>query len=246
MHLLLELKVEGFSDLTDCCFVEGNHCLLLSLFENLLQFCFEHWALVRELVIEKLLEDLVRVLCSFLTLILADVAPRWLNRWYGASVDGVDIRFSQVIEHLSVKGLAVKLFGLNTVHDLAAQGVNLFNEFRSKCLERDVRQILQLIFLCQGPNHGATVALFEKWFQQASNSVFLVNCFAETLLSLKSLFQVVLWGDWLRILVYELEGEVAHHPHERGEVLRILFRVRVIVTATGLNLYILCQIYHKT
>jgi hypothetical protein len=43
-----------------------------------------------------------------------------------------------------------------------------------------------------------------------------------------------------------LEGEVAHHPHERGEVLRILFRVRVIVTATGLNLYILCQIYHKT
>ena len=39
-----------------------------------------------------------------------------------------------------------------------------------------------------------------------------------------------------------MQREVAHDPHERWEVLGILFGVRVIVPATCLNLYIFREI----
>jgi len=66
--------------------------------------------------------------------------------------------------------------------------VDLFDELRPQSFQRDVRQVLQLVFLGQGSDHGAAVAFFEEGFEQAADSVFLVNRLAETLLVLKSLF----------------------------------------------------------
>ena len=43
-------------------------------------------------------------------------------------------------------------------------------------------------------------------------------------------------------MIDELKSEVAHDPHERGEVLRVLLGVRVVVTASGFNLDVLREV----
>ena len=48
------------------------------------------------------------------------------------------------------------------------------------------------------------------------------------------------------VLIDELQSEVSDDPHEGGEVLRVLFRVSIIVTATGLNLDVFSQIDDET
>ena len=48
------------------------------------------------------------------------------------------------------------------------------------------------------------------------------------------------------VLIDELQSEVSDDPHEGGEVLRVLFRVSIIVTATGLNLDVFGQIDDET
>ena len=43
-------------------------------------------------------------------------------------------------------------------------------------------------------------------------------------------------------MIDELKSEVAHDPHERGEVLRVLLGVRVVVAASGFNLDVLREV----
>ena len=83
------------------------------------------------------------------------------------------------------------MLGLDSVHDFAAQGVHLFLELRPEVLKGNVSEVLQLVLFGEWSDHGATVTLFEEAFQEASDTVFLVDGLAETFLVLKSLLEVV-------------------------------------------------------
>jgi len=52
--------------------------------------------------------------------------------------------------------------------------VHLLNELGAQVVEGDVRQVLKLIFLRQGSDHGAAIALLEETFEQAPNSILLI------------------------------------------------------------------------
>lgn len=69
--------------------------------------------------------------------------------------------------------------------------MNLFHKLWSEVIKRDVSQVLQLAFIGEGADHGATVTLLEEALEQAADSIFLVNCLAETFLVLERFFQVV-------------------------------------------------------
>ncbi len=188
MHLVLELAIELVFDFTDGCLVELCHGAVLSLFVDLFQLTFQHGATLRKLVIEELLEDLVGILHGFLALILANVAPRGLDAGDGARIDGVHVRLGQIVQHFTVQRLAIQLLRLDPVHYFPAQSVHLFNKLRTQVIQGDICQVLQLVFLGEGPNHGATVAFFEEALEQASNSILLIDCFTEAFLRLQGLF----------------------------------------------------------
>ncbi len=81
------------------------------------------------------------------------------------------------------------------------------------------------------PYHCATVTIFEEGLHETSNSVLLLHAIREALLLRQSLLQVVLGGDGLAIEVSQLQGEVTDYPHEGGEVLLVLFRIDIFLTA---------------
>ena len=120
VHLLLELSVEHVLDLANSCLVELCHGLLLGLLVDLFEFAFEHRAPFAEVIVKELFENLICVHHGFLALILADVAPTGFNRWHGARVNRINVRFGQVVEHFTVQRLVIQLLGLDSVHDLAA------------------------------------------------------------------------------------------------------------------------------
>ena len=66
--------------------------------------------------------------------------------------------------------------------------MNLFDELGSEVVEGDVSQVLQLVLLGQGTDHGAAVTLLEEALEQAADSIFLIDSLAETLLSLERFF----------------------------------------------------------
>ena len=187
--------------LADGRLIELAHGLALGFFVDLLQFALEHRATLRKLIVEEFLEDLVGILHGLLALVLADVAPTGLNARHGARIDRVNVAFRQVVEHLAVQWLAVELLGLDAVHDLAAQSVHLLHELGSQVVERDVSQILELVFLGKRPNHGAAIALFEEALQQPPDSVLLIDGLTEAFLCLEGLLQVVFRGDRLGICI---------------------------------------------
>ena len=190
-HLLLQLLAVRLLDFTDSSLVEHLHGLGLGLLEDLLELHLEHGAPVAELVVEQLLEHLVRVHHRLVALVFADVAPARFDRWHSASIDGVHVRLGQVEEHLAVERLLVELLGLDAVEHFAAQGVHLLHELGAQVLKGDVRQVLKLVLIGEGPDHGAAVALFEETFEEAPNSIFLVDRLAEAFLILQCLLQVV-------------------------------------------------------
>ena len=190
-HLLLQLLAVRLLDFTDCSLVEHLHGLGLGLLEDLLELHLEHGAPVAELVVEQLLEHLVSVHHRLVALVFANVAPAGFDRWHSASIDGVHVRLGQVEKHLTVERLLVKLLGLDTVEHFAAQGVHLLHELGAQVLKGDVCKVLKLVLIGEGPDHGAAVALFEETFEEAPNSIFLVDRLAEAFLILQRLLQVV-------------------------------------------------------
>ena len=120
--------------------------------------------------------------------------------------------------------------------------MHLLHELGSQVVQRDVRQILQLVFLGERPDHGAAVALFEEALEQAPDSVLLVDGLTEAFLGLEGLLQVVFRGDRFGVCIDELQGEVTNDPHERREILGVLFRIRVFIGPSCLDLDVLCQV----
>ena len=71
----------------------------------------------------------------------------------------------------------------------------------------------------------------------------MLNTVRETLLRLKSFFEVLFRGDGLTLKVNELQGEVSHNPHEGWEVLSILFGVNIFLgDALRLKLDVLSKV----
>ena len=181
---MLQLAVEVILDLTDGCLVELVHGLSLGILVDLLELTLEHRAPLRELIVEELLKYLVGILHGLLTLILADVAPRGLNRGDGTCVDRVDVRFGKVVKHLAVEGLGVELLRLDPVHDLPPQCVHLLNELRPQVLQWYISQILQLVLLGQWSDHCAAITFFKEGFEKATDAILLVDGLREAFLGL--------------------------------------------------------------
>ena len=139
-----------------------------------------------------------------MALIFADIAPTGLDGGDGTGVDGVDVGFGQIVKHFSIKRLVIQLLRLDAIHDLSAKGVHLLNELGPQVVQRDIRQVLQLVFLGQWSNHSAAIALLEETFQKAPDSIFLIDSLAETFLVLQGFFKVVFGCDRLRVCVDEL------------------------------------------
>ena len=147
VHLLLQLDVEHVLYLANSCLIELRHGLLLGLLVDLFEFAFEHRASLAEVIVKELFENLICVHHGFLALILADVAPTGLNRWHGARINRINVRFGQIVKHLTVQWLVIQLLGLDSVHDLAAQRVHLLDELGAQVVQRNVRQVLELVLL---------------------------------------------------------------------------------------------------
>jgi len=157
--------VESFFDLSDCRFVEKYHGSLLGCLVDRFELNLEHGATLAESVIKELLKDLVCIHHGLLALILADVRPTGFDRWNCSRIDRVDIRLGQVVKHFSIQRLVVELLGFDAVHDFAAQGVDLLDEFRPQVVQRDVSEVLELVFLSQRSYHSATIAFLEEALQ---------------------------------------------------------------------------------
>ena len=180
------------------------HGLLLGLLVDLLELALQHGAPLAKIIVKLLFKDLISVHHCFLALIFADVAPTGLDGGDGSGINGVDVGFGQIVEHFSIKWFVVQLLRFDAIHDLSAKRVHLLNEFGPQVVQRDIGQVLQLVFLGQWPNHSAAIALLEETFQKAPDSIFLIDSLAETFLVLQGFFKVVLGCDWLRVCVDEL------------------------------------------
>ena len=101
---------------------------------------------------------------------------------------------------------------------------------------------MKLIFFGQRTDHGAAIAFLEEALKQASNSIFLIDGLAEAFLVLECFFKILFGGDRLLLFVHQLEGEVADHPHERGEILRVLLGVGIVSASAGFDLDILREV----
>ena len=83
--------------------VEHIHRLCLRIFKNLSELLFEHGTPLAELIVEELLEYLIRIHHGLLALVFAYIAPTRFNAGYGTCIDGVNIGLGQVEQHLTVK-----------------------------------------------------------------------------------------------------------------------------------------------
>ena len=83
-----------------------------------------------------------------MALIFANVAPARLDRGNCSRINRIDVRFGQIEEHFTVEWLIVELLCLDAVKDFTAKVVDLLDELWPKVVHRDVRQVLQLAFIC--------------------------------------------------------------------------------------------------
>jgi len=124
--------------------------------------------------------------------------------------------------------------------------VGLLDELRSQLFHRDVGEVLKLVLFREWTNHSATVTILEETFEQAADSIFLIDGLTETLLVLKGFLQVVFRCNWLRIGIDELQGEITDDPHQRREVLGVLFGIGVFVAAASFDLNVLGEVDDET
>ena len=137
------------------------------------------------------------------------------------------------------------LLRLNPHDDLSAKLLDLVNELRSQLLKIHVCEVLELVFLGEGTDHGAAVPLLEETFEQTANAVLLLDRLTEALLVCEGLLEVLFARDWFRLSVQQLKREVPHDPHEAGEVLGELLRVGFFARTSRLDLNVLCEVDHQ-
>ena len=101
LHLVLQFNEEAAGDLTYCSLSELLKGISLSLAINLLEFLLEDWSAHFKGFGESPLKAFLSILLSSLALRLADVRPGSLDVGDCATVYCIDIRPSQVVEHVS-------------------------------------------------------------------------------------------------------------------------------------------------
>jgi len=137
LHLVLEFNEEAAGDLAYCSLSELLKGVALGLAVNLLEFLLEDWSAHFKGFGKGPLEAFLGILLSSLALRLADVGPGSLDVGDCPTVDGIDIRASQVVEHVSAELLAVHHLGLDSIDDLAAELHELLNKLWAKLFDRD-------------------------------------------------------------------------------------------------------------
>ena len=136
------MGIKLISHLANCSPVKELHGLRLGFLKNLSEIGLNHRATLCVFIVEELFKDLLRVHHGLLAFIFADIAPRRFDRGDSASVDGVNIRLGEVVEHFSVEWSIVELLDFDSVHDFPSQGVDLFDELWPEGIQRNVSQVL--------------------------------------------------------------------------------------------------------
>ena len=86
LHPILQLYQELSLNITHRNLTKFFQANLLCIFINLHQFFFKHRTSIFKLILNILLELLIRIILSFQTFILANVTPSRLNIWYSTLV----------------------------------------------------------------------------------------------------------------------------------------------------------------
>jgi hypothetical protein len=127
--------------------------------------------------------DLIKTcLKTAITLFLAHVRPCVLHVGDSAIVDGLNVRLKHVEVHLTVEGLLVEFFGLQTEEDFLAQLEDLFDELRAKLVKLKFFKLLKFCLIDQGTYQSDALPLLEKRRQQSSNAILVFNIIREPLL----------------------------------------------------------------
>lgn len=127
------------------------------------------------LLSEHLLEDVKRLILGLLTLILTNVDPGGLNTWNCSFINRFHVRLHQIPEHGSVQTLSINFLGLDSVQHLLSKDHNLVDELWSELLHWDINEILELILVGEGSDHGDTVPIGEETLHHSPDSILLLD-----------------------------------------------------------------------
>mmetsp|Transcript_9780 Transcript_9780/g.9556 ORF Transcript_9780/g.9556 Transcript_9780/m.9556 type:complete len:316 (+) Transcript_9780:1443-2390(+) len=224
---------------------EEGHSFPFGLLEGLLQVLVFHGDPLVDAVLEDLIEGAQAFFHGFGAFVLADVVPGVLDVGHHPVVDRLHVALRQRHHHAPVQLLPIQHLRLHPVQHLPPQDQHLFLEIGSEVGEVHVGQVLEVVFVGEGPDQGAAVSILEERFQQLPDSILLLHIVGETLLLLEGLVEVLFGGDVVSIFIDQLQSEVSDDPHEAGEVGAVLLGVHLFVVALGLDVDVLGQVDHQ-